>query len=66
MAKRWTYHVTADHKVIRYAFSRTPVRVSEDAFDGTFYADHPQLGCGKSYRTPDDAVLALFQDHACF
>jgi hypothetical protein len=60
------FFVTADHKVARYTFTRTEVRVGEDAFDHTFHADHPQLGCGKNYRSPQDAILALFQDHACF
>lgn len=60
-----TYIVTATHPHPEYCFDRTEVKVSQDAFDRSYYATHPKLGCGKNYGTPQQAIRALFNDHAC-
>lgn len=59
------YQVTATHLHPDFTFFGTLVKVTEDRHDNTFYADHPKLGCGKNRRTPEDAICALFADHAC-
>jgi hypothetical protein len=59
------YLVSADHVSPNYRFqdSETRVRIYED---GTAFATHPKLGCGKTYSSAADAICGLFQDHACF
>jgi hypothetical protein len=60
-----TYLVSADHSHADYCFRATAVRVSRDRIDGTYFAQHPKLGCGKSRPTPEQAIRHLFHDHAC-
>ena len=47
-----TYVVRATHSHPEYCFEATEVRVSRDRGDGTYFAEHPKLGCGKSFATP--------------
>ncbi len=62
---RQTFLVTAHHPHPSFCFCRHPVRVSQDAFDHTFYADAATLGCGRNYRTANEAIKGLFEAHAC-
>jgi hypothetical protein len=59
-----TVYVTADHVSPNYCFRNHPVRVRQN-HDGTWFADAAKLGCSKDYGVWDDAVFALFRDHAC-
>lgn len=58
------YNVSASHPHPEYAFNNTEVMVAEN-HDGTFFANHPKLGCGKDYKTAEAAIRGLFQSHAC-
>ena len=60
-----TYVVTATHSHPEYCFEATEVRVSLDRGDGTYFAEHPKLGCGKGFATPQEAIEGLFGAHAC-
>lgn len=60
--------VSAEHVSPRYRFAKTEVTVHRARIDGDrfgFYATHPDLGCGKTYLRGQDAIHALFGDHAC-
>lgn len=66
----FTFLVKASHIwAPRYSFTDgTVVTVRETRISATqlgFYASHPVLGCGKTYRTTHAAIRALFEDHAC-
>jgi hypothetical protein len=65
MTTTTTYLVTATHPHPDYTFDRTPVRVSQIHGGTYWFADHPKLGCGKDYATPEAAIKGLFADHAC-
>lgn len=60
------YNVSADHQVAQYACQDSPCSVSLDRFDKTWSASMPGYGCGKNFRTPEDAIVGLLQDHACY
>jgi len=60
-----TYVVRATHSHPEYCFEATEVRVSRDRGDGTYFAEHPKLGCGKGFATPQETIEGLFGAHAC-
>lgn len=62
---RKNFLVSATHVSPNYCFDRHAVQVSQDRYDGTWYANAAKLGCGKNYRTWQDAISGLFQAHAC-
>ena len=61
-----TYQVSAKHVSAEYAFDRTTVRVRKDGFDGKYNANHPKLGCGKSYPTAKEAIMDIFLANGCY
>jgi hypothetical protein len=53
----WASHVSPE-----YTLRGNPVSVH--SIDGVFwFADHPKLGCGKEYATPDSAIRGLLHSH---
>jgi hypothetical protein len=56
------FHISADHPVAAYAFTREPVRVRQDVKG--YYADG-RLGMSKTYKTPEAAAMAMFWDNGC-
>jgi hypothetical protein len=65
MAKRVNYIFSAEHVTERFTFQNEIIRVSEDTFENSFYADHNELGCSRSYDTPEKAIRMMLLQHGC-
>jgi hypothetical protein len=65
MKQRQTFKVSCDHGHSDYQFRQALVQVCQN-HDGTWFADHPWLGCGHDKGTAYDAIIDLFQAHGCY
>ena len=63
-----THRVHAIHPTTGWDMVDEPIAVYESAqgpgVPPMHYAVHPELGCGKDYDTPVDAIRNLLEDHA--
>lgn len=64
MDTKWL--VSADHKVEKYRLNAELVTVKMDRYDNRYYWSHHKYGCSKSYVSPQEAIIGMLQDHACF
>lgn len=60
------FQVSCNHKAEQYRLDKEVIEVRLDRLDNKYYWSHPKYGCSKSYRTPQNAIIGMLQDHACF
>jgi hypothetical protein len=60
------FNVTVNHSSLERYTGTFTVRVSQDAYDKTFYAHSTTFGCGKNYKTIKGAVSGLINGAGAF
>jgi hypothetical protein len=62
-----THTFTATHLLPHWNNVSRQIETTSDSDDGgervTYYAIHPDLGCGKNYSSREKAILAMLRDH---
>ncbi len=60
-----TFIVSCGHAIAKYNRTNVSVTARQDGFDGRWYVSMCDFGCSKSYRTPEDAIYGMLQEHGC-